>query len=102
MSTNAEYLSCNKVEALGYFQLLDIRYNNRNVVTERVSTKVLGHSSQIQQGSRIDVLKSSSNFYHLFLSMREIFPAYFSSIAQFGLTLWLLKVLEIACKISGL
>ena len=102
MSTNAEYLSYNKVEALGYFQLLDIRYNNRNVVTERASTKVLGHSSQIQQGSGIDVLKSSSNFYPLFLSMREIFPANFSSIAQFELTLWLFKVLEIACKISGL
>ena len=42
MDTNIEYLSCSKVEeALGYFQLSDMRYNNRNVVTEKVSTAVL-------------------------------------------------------------
>ena len=39
--TNVEYLSSDKVEALGYFQLLDMRYDDRNVVTKRVSTKVL-------------------------------------------------------------
>ena len=41
MHTNVEYLSCDKVEALGYFQLLDLRYCDRNVVIERVSTTVL-------------------------------------------------------------
>ena len=41
MDTNIEYLSCSKVGALGYFQLSDMRYNNRNVVTEKVSTTVL-------------------------------------------------------------
>ena len=30
-----------KVEALGYFHLSDMRYDDRNVVTERVSTIVL-------------------------------------------------------------
>ena len=43
--------------------------------------KQLGHSSQIQQGSRIDVLKSSSTFYHLIASMREVFPEDFSLMA---------------------
>ena len=41
MHTNVEYLSCDKVEALRYFQLLDLRYCDRNVVIERVSTTVL-------------------------------------------------------------
>ena len=64
-------------------------------------TKMLnikGHSSQIQQGSGIDVLKSSSNFYHLIVSMREVLPENFSFIAQSSLTLWLFKVLGIARK----
>ena len=39
--TDVEYLSCGEVEALEYFQLLDARYDDRNVVTERVSTTVL-------------------------------------------------------------
>ena len=39
--TNVEYLSYGKVEAFEYFQLSDMRYNDRNVVTERVSTPVL-------------------------------------------------------------
>ena len=30
--------------------------------------KQKGHPSQIRQESRIDILKSSSNFYHLLLS----------------------------------
>ena len=41
MHTNVEYLSCGEVEALGYFQLLEMRYNDRNVVTARVSTIVV-------------------------------------------------------------
>ena len=41
MDTNVEYLSCGKVETLGYFQLLDMRYSDRNVVTERASTTFL-------------------------------------------------------------
>ena len=41
MHTNVEYLSCDKVEALRYFQLSDLRYCDRNVVIERVSTTVL-------------------------------------------------------------
>ena len=41
MHTNVEYLSYGEVEALGYFQLSDLRYDNRNVVTERVSTTAL-------------------------------------------------------------
>ena len=32
----------------------------------------MGHSSKIQQGPGIDFLKSSSNFYHLIASVREI------------------------------
>ena len=39
--TSVGYLSCNKVQALGYFQLLGMRYNDRNMVTEKVSTAVL-------------------------------------------------------------
>ena len=38
MHTNFEYLSWGEVEALGYFQLSDMRYDNRNVVTKRVMT----------------------------------------------------------------
>ena len=41
MHTNVEYLSWDKVEALEYFQLSDMRYNDKNVVIERVSTTVL-------------------------------------------------------------
>ena len=41
MQTNVECLSCGQVEALGYFQLWDIRYDDSNVVNERVSTTVL-------------------------------------------------------------
>ena len=35
-----EYLSCGEIEVLGYYQLSNIRYNDRNTVTERVSTAV--------------------------------------------------------------
>ena len=38
---NVEYLSCGEVEALGYFQLTDIRYDDWNVVPEKVSTALL-------------------------------------------------------------
>ena len=41
MHTNVENLSCGEVEAFGYFQLLDMKYDERNVVTEWVSTTVL-------------------------------------------------------------
>ena len=41
------YLSCGEVEALGYFQLLDMRYDDRSVVTERVSTTVLQLSHRV-------------------------------------------------------
>ena len=58
----------------------------------------MGHSSRIQQGFRTDVLKSSSNFYHLIVSMREVFPKNISFIGQFSLTLWLFKVLGIVQK----
>ena len=58
----------------------------------------MGHSSRIQQGFRTDVLKSSSNFYHLIVSMREVFPKDISFIGQFSLTLWLFKVLGIVQK----
>ena len=34
-------MSCDEVEALGYFQLLDMRHNDWNMVTKRVSTTVL-------------------------------------------------------------
>ena len=57
-----------------------------------------GHSSQIQKGFVVDDLKSSSIFYHLIASVREVFPENFSFIAQFSLTLWLFKVLEIVQK----
>ena len=52
--------------------------------------ELLSHSSQIQQGSGSD-LKSSSSFYHLIVSMKEVFPENFSFIVQFSLTLWLFK-----------
>ena len=44
----------------------------------------MGHSSRIQQGFRTDVLKSS-NFYHLIVSMREVFPKNISFIGQLTL-----------------
>ena len=36
MHTNAEYLNCSEVKALEYFQLLDMRYDDTNVVTKKV------------------------------------------------------------------
>ena len=39
--TNTECSSCGEVEDLGYFQLLDMRYGDGNVVTKKVSTTVL-------------------------------------------------------------
>ena len=39
MDTNVEYLSCGK--ALKYFQLLDLRYDDKNVVMERASATVV-------------------------------------------------------------
>ena len=36
-----ECLSCGEVEALGRFQLSDMRYSDRNVAPERVSITVL-------------------------------------------------------------
>ena len=44
-------------------------------------------------------LKSSSNFYHLIASTREVFAENFNFIAQFSLTLWLFKVLQIVQKL---
>ena len=41
MQANVEYLSCGEVETLVYFQSSDMRYDDRNVVTKRVSTTVL-------------------------------------------------------------
>ena len=41
MHTNFEYLSCGEVEASEYFQLSDMRFDDRNMVSERVSTIVL-------------------------------------------------------------
>ena len=47
----------------------------------------MGHSSQVQQGSGIDVLKLASNFYHVLVSMREANPENFSLIALIVLIL---------------
>ena len=58
--------------------------------------KMHGHLSHIQQGSEIDVLISSSKFYHLIVSVKEVFPENFSFLVQFSLTLQLLKVLGVA------
>ena len=41
MHTNIEYLSCRDVEVLDNLQLSDMRYDNRNMVTESVSRTVL-------------------------------------------------------------
>ena len=41
MHTDVKNLSSGDVEALGDFQLSDMRYDDKNVVTERVSTTVL-------------------------------------------------------------
>ena len=41
MYTNVEHLSCREVEALGYFQLSNMRYGDKNMVIERVNTTVL-------------------------------------------------------------
>ena len=60
--------------------------------------EVKGHFSQIQQGSGIDVLKSFSNFYHLIVSMREVFPEIVSFITQFSLTLWLIVRKFLVCN----
>lgn len=56
------------------------------------------HFNQIQQGSGIDLIKFSSNIYHLFASLREVFAENISFIDQFNFTLWLFKVLEIVRK----
>ena len=41
MHANVEYLNWSETEALRNFQLWDMRYDDKNVVTERVSTTVL-------------------------------------------------------------
>ena len=41
MHTNFEYLSCGEVETLGYLRLSNMRYDERTVVTEGISTRVL-------------------------------------------------------------
>ena len=41
MHANVDYLKCGEVEALGDFQLLDMRYDDKSVITERVTTTVL-------------------------------------------------------------
>ena len=41
MYNKAEYLSCGEVEALKFFQIPDMRYNDRNLVTEKASKTVL-------------------------------------------------------------
>ena len=41
MHLNVEYLSWGEVEALVYFQLLNMRHDDRNMGTERASTTVL-------------------------------------------------------------
>ena len=56
-----------------------------------MTLKSAPNSNHIQQGSEINVPKSSSNFHHLFASIREVHPENFSFIAQISLTLWLLK-----------
>ena len=38
--TIVEFLSCGKIEALRYFQLLDMRDDGRNVVIERIITTI--------------------------------------------------------------
>ena len=58
MHTNVEYLSCGEIETFGYFQLLDMRYDGRNMVTKRVSTTTatllnLNNSSNFRTGYRI-------------------------------------------------
>ena len=37
MHTIIEHSSCGEVETLGYFRLSDMRNNDKNVATERVS-----------------------------------------------------------------
>ena len=41
MDANVECLSCGEVEALEYFQVSDMRYDDKNVVTEKISVTVL-------------------------------------------------------------
>ena len=41
MHGNVEYLIYDKIKALGYFQLSDLRYDDRNMVAERYSATVL-------------------------------------------------------------
>ena len=55
--------------------------------------------SAVFQTGGIDVLKSSPNFCHLFLSMRETFPENMSFTTQFNLFLWLFKISEICPKL---
>ena len=40
MHTNVEGLSCREIEAMEYFHLLDMRYDNKNAVTKNVSPTV--------------------------------------------------------------
>ena len=41
MYNKVEYLSCGEVEALRFFQIPDMRYNDRNVLTEKARKTVL-------------------------------------------------------------
>ena len=51
-------------------------------------TFFMGQSSQFHRGSRIHILKISSNFYILLVSLREASPENFSSISLFVQILW--------------
>ena len=48
----------------------------------------MGQSSQFHPGSRIHIVKISSNFYILLVSLREASPENFSSISLFVQILW--------------
>ena len=41
MHANVKYLSCGEAEALGYFQLSDMKYDDSSVVTEGVQQQSL-------------------------------------------------------------
>ena len=51
-------------------ELLDWVNPKNNNLDSYSNNSPMGHSSQIQQGSGIDVLESFSHFYHLIVSTR--------------------------------
>ena len=72
------------------------RHDHSNLTKKRLkSHNLMGHSSQYHLGSVPKVLKNSSNFHHFLVSLREVNPENFRSLAFTVYFLEAFKVIRI-------